>query len=182
MEKGTKTILMPGWLQKTETYKGFDVFDIWGKDLDLKYDEDADYIIGHSVGANFALYIWNNNKNKKLILVNPLFPRRNLISWLWRWLNDLGFEDISRVNYLSFKSIKSLLFLLRFDPMPILLKIPKNDIAILRGKKDYHICNNESLLFIKEAGLSATEIDAKHEWSDDYSNEVKRVLDSWKME
>ena len=173
---------MPGWLQKTEIYRGFDVLDVWGKDLDLKYDGNVDYIIGHSVGANLALYVWNNNKNQKLILVNPLFPKRNLMSWLWRWLSDLSFEDISRINDLSFKSIKNLIFLLRFDSAQVLSKIPKENVIILRGKKDYYICDEESAKTIRDLGLNIIEINCKHEWSDSYTNEVENILDKWRME
>ncbi len=182
MENKIDTVLMPGCLQKKETYKGFNVFDIWGKNLDLKYDKNVDYIVGHSVGANLALYVWENNKNQKLILVNPLFPKRSLFVWFWRWVNDFPLEDVSRINLPNFKSLKNLIFLLKLDPLKTLSKIPKDNIVILRGKKDYYICDEESVKTINKEGINIIEFDDNHEWSDIYANEVNKILDIWKKE
>lgn len=59
--------------------------DIWEEKADWRKRIDADVVVGHSLGANFALPNWRRNKNTKLVPVNPLVPKRTKMERVKRW-------------------------------------------------------------------------------------------------
>ena len=84
-EKNKKIIFIPGWLHSIRFYGKDRGVEIWTKNFGMKKKIDADIIIGHSLGANFALVNFFHNRNfEKIILVNPVLGKNNL----WRMLTD----------------------------------------------------------------------------------------------
>src|SRR3989344_142912 len=173
------TILIPGWLQKKELYDGFEVYDVWNKNLSLTYPEPHKYVVGHSIGANIALYNWSKNKNQRLILINPLLPKRSLLSWFWRWLNNITPEDVSRALSPNSTDISHLFAALRFDPSPILKEIPKENIVVIRGSLDHHFCDENAKNFIRSLDIKIIETETKHKWSKEYKMKIEQIMRNW---
>jgi hypothetical protein len=136
-----KKLFIPGWMDTVKNRVNYDGIDIWKKDFNLKQKIDAQYLIGHSAGANYAVLNWQNNKDAKLILVNPSIPYRNIFIWFFIMVRFWIFEGtkLNSERMKCFKYLISSMFnlskLLKIDLMPIVFEMPKENLIIIRGEK-----------------------------------------------
>ncbi len=55
-------------------------------------------------------------------------------------------------------------------------KLPKENITIIRGIKDYYFCDKESAETIKKEGLRLIEVDAGHNWNQNIADAVNKII------
>lgn len=178
-----KIIFIPGWLNTLETYKKYDGLEIWDEKTDYKKEIEADFVIGHSMGANFTLLNYCHNKKNKIILINPLLHKKNFLFWLWRFFRFhhkegiypqrklvKGFGKYLRAFLISFALIK-------YDLLNILKSLNKDDVYVLRGKKDYFFCDEKAVEYIKAQNLNIIEVDeAGHNWHEKFNDEIRKII------
>lgn len=161
----SKITYVPGWLDKAE-FNGFENgVDIWTKPLDYSMKVDGDCIIGHSLGANFALANWKQNKNAKLVLVNPLLPKRSVLKWALRWWCFFVTEGIFNANpkriamFFSFRrGILNAYNVLSCDLEILIDEIPKDRIVVVVGEKDRFFMDKKSKAYLQEKGIKVVSV------------------------
>lgn len=149
----------------------FPGLEIWKRKINPSDKIEAEYVVGHSLGANLALINWNHYKNTKLILINPLIPKRNVFSWLLRWIKFLFTEgtSLNRKRFATFpyffNGIRLGLYLLSEDLMKIFSKIPRGNVAIIRGEEDKYFFNKKIADALNAKGIKIIEVKkAGHNW------------------
>jgi hypothetical protein len=178
-----KIVFIPGWMDIVENLVNWSGIDIWKKKFDVKKKIDADYIVGYSAGANWALLNWQHNKNTKLILVMPLIPERKVMSWFIRWIKHEIFEgsEISKKRIKCFPHIFlgvfKLISLMKVDLISILDEINKEDVIFIRGKKDYYFFDEETAKILEEKGFRLIELDdVGHNWNKRIILEISKIV------
>ncbi len=177
-----KVIFIPGWMDRVECYQ-YEGIDIWMKNIKPEDKIEADYILAHSLGAHFALLNWQKNRNAKLILVNPLLIRRKFRSWMFNWMKFLMKEGI-KVNpkrypaiFHLFSGIKKAHRLFITDVLSIMEEMSKDDVFVIRGKKDRYFCTEEVADIIKQKDILLIELDGVgHLWHEKIDEAVKDIL------
>jgi hypothetical protein len=53
-----------------------------------------------------------------------------------------------------------------------MLEIPKENLIVIRGKKDNSFCDKKSVEILKNYGLTVIEVDAGHDWNENISQAV----------
>ncbi len=177
-----KKIFIPGWMDTADNRVDFPGWEIWKNKINSNEKIDAEYIVGHSLGANFALINWDNCKNTKLILVNPLVPKRNIFSWLLRWIKFLFTEGthLNRKRFVTFlhiiNGIKVSLSLLSKDLTDIFDRIPRENIIIIRGKEDKHFFNKKIADALKAKSIKIIEVEKMgHGWNDKFNEVINNL-------
>jgi predicted alpha/beta hydrolase family esterase len=170
MDTAENRVDFPGW-------------EIWKKKIDPAQKIDAEYIIGHSLGANFALINWERNKNTKLILTGPLVPKRNIFSWLFSWIGFLFSEgtSISRKRLATFphfiSGMAQCFLLLSKDSMKIIDVVPKDSLVIIRGKNDKYFFCEDTANSLREKGVRIIEVeDAGHGWNEKFNGIINEII------
>jgi hypothetical protein len=178
-----KKIFIPGWMDTVKNRVDFNGIDIWKGNFDLNQKIDAEYLIGHSAGANYAIVCWKNNRDTKLILVNPGIAHENFFGWVYRmmkfWIFEgtkMSKERMSCLKYF-FSSFSNVLKFLKIDLMPILLEIPKENLAVIRGQDDRFIFSKKIADELKSKGINVIEIDgAGHNWNKKFEEEINKII------
>ncbi|KKT90523.1 MAG: hypothetical protein UW92_C0037G0007 [Candidatus Jorgensenbacteria bacterium GW2011_GWA2_45_13] len=178
MEK-QKVVFIPGFMDVAVNYSdSFGRVDIWKEKADWRERINADVVVGYSLGANFALLNWEKNKNTKLVLVNPLLPKRTKTEWAKRWISFLSAEGI-KVNEERSKVIAQLPIetklasgILSEEIDNVLDIIPKEKLAVIRGVHDDFFCDAEVGEYLKKKGIILYEVDAGHTWNKSIAEEV----------
>lgn len=178
-----KLIFVPGWMDRAELHGYENGLDIWTKEIDPAEKINAEFILGHSLGAAFALLVWQTNQNAKVILVNPLIPKRNASSWFLRWVNFLIFEGtrmpLKRLAVFVhfFRGTKKCLQLLALDSLEILDQIPRDKLVIIRGKEDHYFCDGAVAKMIRSKNIRLVEVEKTgHGWSGKIDETVAEIL------
>ena len=175
-----KVVVIPGSFSLVSAYGGYDGIDIWlNKKLDKEKLKGADFIIAHSAGVNY-LFTQPILNNQKIILINPLVKKINLISLLIRDVRFFIAEGIDRNKIIPlsswiFASIK-VLRLLKINVLENLRKLPKENVVIIRGTKDYYFCDSENANLIKNEGFILYEVDAGHNWNKNIAEVVNTLI------
>lgn len=172
-------LLLPGTGQKVGNYKDYAGLEIWMK-AGLKNElTKSDCLIGHSLGASFAL-AYNTNPDCRFILINPLVHKKSLAILIWRWLKFMSIERFEMKKAVPFKywpyAFRKVLDLVEVDVLNALNNLPKDNISIIRGKKDSFFCDDEAVKIIKEKGFKLFEVEAGHDWNENIAGEVKRII------
>lgn len=179
----SKAIYVPGWLDKAE-FNGFDNgVDIWTKPLDFSMKVDYDYVIGHSLGANYALANWKLNTNSTLVLVNPLIPKRRTLNWIFRWFcffitEGAYYANPKRVRMFLgiYRGIINACAMLRQDLESFIDEIPKDKIIVVVGEKDRFFLDKKARKYLEQKGIKVVNVPGMgHVFR---TNLVKDVLDS----
>jgi len=180
-----KAFYIPGWMNTLGTYGNPSGLEIWSGEFDLDADIDSEYVVGHSMGANFALINRARKGTGKIILVNPMFPKRNPFAWYVRLkLFHLKEGRNRKAEHVKgwrnfFLGIVNATSVLAFEPRDLLEKIPKSDLVIIRGKGDEFICNGKAVDFIRGFGIELIEVDGSgHNWDDNIQKTVDKLLES----
>lgn len=168
MEKETQKFLyIPGWLDRAE-YNGLEKgLDIWGADRKNAAPLTEKYIVAHSLGCHWAVLNWHRSNGAKLILVNPLFPKRGWLNWVGRWAafffnegrKHTNPQRIAMFKYV-FQGIKDSISLLRnsTEVENVLAEIPKEKVVIVRGERDLFFCNQKSVAYFEQKSLQIFQI------------------------
>jgi hypothetical protein len=178
-----KVLIFPGSFQFVKNYGNYDGWDIWLKPYPKELPV-ADYYIGHSAGVNFILSHCNSNIKGKFIFINPEIRKRNLLSIIVSFIKVIFTEDINNkqkrvtpVNSWLF-GLKTLSYIRKVDVLSIMLKIPKENLIVIRGKKDNSFCDKESVGILKNYGLTIIEVNAGHDWNENIAETVKSCITS----
>ena len=162
-----KIIFIPGWLDSGEIHGYKNSLAIWERPINFQEIIQADYLIGHSIGAALALHYWEQNNNLNIILFNPLLTKKKLFS---RWIKSLIYEGTHlpwrrlRIMGHIFSGIFKLNILLRIDELAIIKKIPPEKILIIFGENDRYL-GNEGEQILHKAGRATVKIDGVgHNW------------------
>jgi len=181
-----KTLLFPGWMSRVKNYQLGDGVEIWQKPVDPNTYFDSEYMIGHSLGANFALLNWQANKNSKLILISPIVLKKSLLGWFFHWLGYVIGEGLV-IPLDDFKSnkfffgFKAGLKLLRQDFLKLIIEIPKENVTIVRGKNDNYLCDKVAAEFFIRENIRLVEIEGSgHNWSVKIKEEVLKIINNEK--
>lgn len=175
-----KVLVFPGGFQKVKNYGEFEGEEIWLTSTPPRTSSpNADFYIGHSIGANFMLSLPYNG-NAKYILVNPIIPKRSFLVTVFLWLRFLMFEGIAAEKVVPagnfFSDFKKVRKLLKVDVLKVLQTIPKENITIIRGTRDVYFCTKKSVAIIKKSGFQVIEVDAGHDWNRQIANTVNRII------
>lgn len=182
MEKNNsekKVIVFPATLQFAKNYGGYEGLEIWLKENSLEAKVKADCFIGHSTGASLALTYFASNPESKFILFNPLIKKRNLFNLTLHWIKFCFSEGIPWKktvplgNWIS--GFGKIWELLKIDVVTEIKKIPKENLVVIRGKKDRFFCDEECADIIKKSGIGLIEVDAGHDWNENVKNAIDKV-------
>jgi hypothetical protein len=138
----------------------------------------TDYVIAHSVGSLIALYNFKLHKNFKLILVNPVIFKKNLlINWL-KFITHEGLPKSFRKSFKIRKLILALIKLFKYFKLPIidvLNQIPPDNLVIIYGQKDKYLFDNKLLKIFKDYDFKIIRVDgAAH----NYENNLKEAVNN----
>lgn len=92
--------------------------------------------------------------------------------WLKKKLDKDKIIPLSSWFYASIKVLK----LLRINVLENLRKLPKENVVIIRGTKDYYFCDSENADLIKSEGFILFEVDAKHNWNQNIAEMVNKII------
>lgn len=175
-----KILLLPGWMRSLKLSND-------SNDLDIRIgklgEEDirADYVIGVSLGALVVLQNTNRIKGK-IILINPLLPKRSLVSWFINCVRHITAEGLlperqkfTRNPIRFFSTLLSCIELLGTDFSETLDEIPREKIVVIRGKNDRFYCDEKAVEFIKSRGIRLIEVDGGHNWSEAIEKALRSV-------
>lgn len=180
-------VFIPGWLDVAENYGFSPGLEIWAKKIDPKQKLEFEYAIGYSLGANFALLNWQENKNTKLILINPAVYPKPAFSWFLSWLKfAITEKPIIHLNQLKaiirlFSGIKMAHYLFKQDYLKIISEIPKENILVLRGEEDRFLCDKKTKEMFKKKGIRVLEITGEgHDCRGrNFGIKVKKILEKY---
>jgi hypothetical protein len=175
-----KKIFIPGWMDTADNHVDFDGLEIWKKKCDIGEPLDYEYVVGHSLGANFALLNWKRNKNTKLVLINPLLSRKNIFYWM---LCDIltGSGPINKKRLSTFLhpiiAVGLCLKLLSEDLLALIEKIPQDKIIFVRGEKDRYFFDMKTAEYLRKKGFKIKEIgSAGHSWNKKYNEAINSIV------
>jgi len=181
MNSSKKIFIIPGFLRPISFYEWSEGREIWGADPDVLKRIEAEYVMGYSLGAIGALLNWQENKNTKLILINPLFPRRSVVEWIWRWLKFLAKEGAKPRQLVSVGRFLAGLKLahswLKVDAVSLLEQVPREDVFIFRGSNDNFFFDQSAADFIRAKNFRIIEVEGvAHDWDEKIKAEVEKYI------
>ena len=183
-----KVTLIPGWMGLVENYGRYEGLEIWKENILEDYLIKTEYVVGHSLGAHFALLNWNKNKNTKLILVNPLLEKKSLFGLFYSWLRYMIYEGAEWQNklildpILILRGVGKAIQYSKIDLMEYIKKIPLSELVVIRGKKDLFYCDEEAFTLLDQSGIQIIEVDGVgHNWhrsGGEFDGEIKKIVNS----
>lgn len=171
-------LLLPGWMESLKLYENDGFFEIRLGKLNEE-DFSADYVVGLSLGALVVLQNTERIKGK-IILINPLVPKRNIIAWFLKWVSYLVKEGLfferqrftkNPIRLLS-ETIKCVR-LLGADFSKVLDNFPKERLIIIRGKNDRFFCDQRAVKFLLSKNIMPIEVDGGHNWGKEIEQKVR---------
>ena len=126
------------------------------KKIDIDKNFEVDYVIAHSLGALAALYNWNIYKNFKIILINPVISKRNIIGRWYNFATQEGLPDSFKKSIKLSAIIPSLFKirkLFRIPAVDILNTIPKENLFIVYGENDVNLFDKGLINNLQEKGV-----------------------------
>lgn len=175
-----KIMLFPGGFQYVKNY-GYDGTDIWVGEKFTDEIKNADCFIGHSGGASFAVR-YAANRTSKFILVNPLVKRKNILFLFLRWLKYVFQEGLPKEKFIPMRywpyAFRKVLESTKIDFLFSIKDVPKENIVIIRGKRDYFFCDKEAAEIIRKNGIKLIEVDAGHDWNETIAEEVRGIINN----
>lgn len=175
-----KVVVIPGAFQYVKNYGGLSGIDIWLKGkCNNEMLEEADFIVAHSMGANYVFSLPISG-NQKFILINPLVKRRNFLNLLIRDFRYIFSKEMNMSKVVPasnwLQAFWRVYTLSKINILPVLKKIPKENIFMIRGNRDCFFCDNEAVSLIKIENFRLTEVDAGHDWNDNIAQAVNKII------
>lgn len=177
-----KIIFIPGWLDQGENFPQYETLEIWKENIKPGIKLDCDVIIAHSLGCHFTLYNIENISCEKIIFVNPLVSNRNIFVWFWRWVKfRIGERQSASRKYVNnpLKIIRGIFYYFKFL-MPdafTAVNIENNNISVIRGKRDYYFCDEESCLILRQRNIEVVELEeVGHLWNSKIDEEIRKIV------
>jgi hypothetical protein len=175
-----KALIFPGAFQIVKNYGNYDGWDIWLKPYPKELPA-ADYYIGHSGGVHFILKHLDSTPKGKFIFVNPEIRKRGLLPIMFSFFKASVAEDIihkpgkTPISSWPF-GLKTLFSILKVDVLNTMLKIPKENIIVIKGRNDNYFCNKESVEILRKNGFTVVEANAGHDWNQNIAEMVKSYI------
>lgn len=179
-----KIILIPGWMNTRGMYgEKYDVLEIWKDRISPEKKIEADFVVAHSLGCNWGILNWEKHKNTKLILVNPILPKRKLREWFLRW-KKFKREEASPKSKEVVKGMKRKIFgakmcyqLLKKDFDDALGMIPRKNIHVFCGEKDVFYCDEEFKKYVRSKNMNLIEVkNVGHDWGEEFDREIEKII------
>lgn len=161
----TKVLYVPGWMDVGHSYGLSPSLDIWDHKIDWQTNLEAEYLVAYSAGAIFALLCWQNNPKIKLVLVNPLVPRRSIPDVAMRWVRFIFSEGVpltwERIKIIPhiFRGIALLWRFTQVDTLAIIKLIPRDRLVVFRGSNDKYLFNETLAKIVEDAGVEVVNIE-----------------------
>jgi hypothetical protein len=172
-----KAIVIPGSFSLLTAYSGYRGIDIWLKSADKSVGE-CEWVIAHSAGAAYFL-TRPELHGKKVIFINPLVKKRSWFSLFVRDIKFFIYEGIGK-NIIPYSSYPyaaiQVLKLLKVNVLEGVRKLPKENVFIIRGTKDYYFCDSEDVELIKKEGFNLYEVEAAHNWNENIAKKVGEII------
>jgi hypothetical protein len=176
-----KILILPGWMNYLRMINVKEYSEIWKGKIDK--NKPVDCVVGLSLGALVTLRDMNPNW-KKIVLVGPPLPRRNILIWFFQWLKYVMFEGMSLKNQVftknPFRFIPELfncVKLLSADFNKILDMLPADKIIVIRGKNDNFFCDNKAAQFLRSKNIRVIEVEnAGHNWHEKFNEEINKII------
>lgn len=160
-------ILIPGAIRDVRSYESYDGLDIWMND-NADLPANATCFVGHSLGVNYILNLKTENKHK-FIFINPLVKKRGPLNLFGRWIKFLIFEGIRREKIIPLRHwlhmIKRIIALLKIDVLKEMQKIPKENLVVIKGKRDSFFCDDVDVAIMRQNNFRVIEVEAGHDWN-----------------
>ena len=161
----------------------YEILGVWKKRISHKRKIEADILIAHSLGCNWALRAWEKNKHLTLILINPLLPKRKIFTWFLRW-KKFQREEVRPKTKEVIGGFRNKLFgfktcwdLLRYDFDKIISQIPREKLTIIHGEKDIFYCDEIFKKYIREKNIISKEIkNAWHDWRKEFDQAIEEII------
>lgn len=176
-----KILVFPKWMRSLQLYNKNSDFVVKIGKLDEE-SKSAHCVVGISLGA-LAILRDINFVAGKIILINPLLPKRNLPFWFVRWLKFVTTEGLflERQKFTKnpiefFVAFFDCMKLLSMDFSGILDEIPKDKILVIRGVRDRFFCDDDAVAFLKSKNVNFVEVDAGHNWSEAIERRINTFL------
>jgi len=177
-------MLIPGWMNSQGMYgDSYDVLEVWQKRIAPEEKVETDCLIGHSLGCSWAILNWKKYKINKLVLVNPLLPRRSILAWFSKWREFRKNEAAAR-NKTVVGGIKNIIFgiktcfrLLAENFDEALDEIAKENIIVICGEKDTFYCDEKFKNYVRSKNIRLLEIkNAGHDWNEKFDREIEKII------
>jgi len=177
-----KTIFIPGWFHSVAFYKQKNGLDIWIEKDNFAKEIEASIVMGHSLGADFALMKYNEGI-EKIYLFNPVLGKRSYGDLILSWIRHIIFEKIEADKLgimLRFPtSLTNVSKLVKADYEKILQNIPAEKIVVYHGVGDKYLCDERCLNIFRKFGIKIIEVEkADHNWSEVFDREVGKIINN----
>ncbi|MFZ5391103.1 MAG: hypothetical protein ACOZAJ_02390 [Patescibacteria group bacterium] len=173
-------VFVPGAWTIGKHYGPWPTVDIWLKEVATKLTNQPKVIIAYSLGASWALSHIKFDNNTKFILINPLLDKKPLPKLFINWLKFLKQENIkdsiltNPTNWLHGFSL--VIDLAKINLWPYLLKIPKENLVIIKGDKDNFFCDQAGFNKAFKYNLKTQIVSAGHNWNHNIVQTVESQL------
>lgn len=175
-----KVLVLPGWMTSLKLYKNnINDFDMSFGKLSQE-TQQADYVIGVSVGSLVVLKEINHLKGK-IILINPPLPKRNIFIWFLQWVKYIiGGLFVQRQKF-TLNPIRWLVEIIRCtkllgtDFSYELTAFSKDRLIIIRSKSDNYFCDQSAVNFLRSKNIKVVEIEGGHNWNQNTEEEMIKL-------
>jgi len=171
--------LIPGWMKSVKFYGDYQGPDIWKGISENKIKTDC--VVAHSLGCNYLFSECELKNVQQIILVNPLIPKRGVISWMYRWIKyalsgALAYDKQNSFIYFPYAFLRYLL-IVNVDIIKKIELFGKDKVVVVRGSRDKYFCDDVAAKNIRASGITLFEADnLGHEWCKEYDSAVKQFI------
>jgi len=118
--------------------------------------------------------------NQKFILINPSTKKRSFLNLIIRDIKYLYSIKIKPDHIVPMPHWVSAFWkvykLSKIDVLSALKKVQKENVFIVRGKKDKFFCDEEVVDLIKKENITLIEVDAGHDWNQNIAEMVNKII------
>lgn len=180
MEK--KITFIPGWMFSADYCSLGEGINFWWNEIDFSQPIESEYLVGHSMGATVALRLWQSNKDKKVILVDPFIDQKSVLRSIIDWCRFALHEGVASKGRLGLKhfprNIKKVFEFPEENYWEILKNISRENIKILHGVNDLYLCGKNTCDKFRELGFEVIEIpEAGHNWHKNFDSAILEIVE-----
>lgn len=175
-----RILFIPGWLDSGHRHGFCRSLEIWGGLISFNQDLKADYVIAHSLGTLAALSNWQQHRNFKIILINPVISKREIIKKWWRFNKYEGVPQSLREGIRLLPLLLSFIIIIKLFRVPalaIIKQMTPAQLFVLCGEKDIYLADGGLMTTLKERGFIVEQISgAGHNYSHDFEEKIKEYI------